>query len=104
MTDSLTAPPIPFKALAPKKLPEVLAVACQMFEEMMIMPVTRQAARRPKILENGIIMKFAYPSVITQTPRNRDTVASVALNSFMKIGVTGAIERAGMMENKTNKA
>lgn len=64
-------------------------------------PVTRQAARRPKMLLKGMMMKFAYPRAMTQTPRKRETVASEAWNWCMNIGVTGAMDRAGMMEKRT---
>jgi len=55
-------------------------------------------------LENGTMMKFAYPRVITQTPRKRATVAWLAWNSIMNIGVTGAMDKAGIMEKSTKNA
>jgi hypothetical protein len=74
-----------------------------MFEPITIKAVTRHINRRPKIFERGMMMKFAQPRVMTQTPRKRDTVAGVAPKYLMKIGVTGAMDNAGIIEKITNK-
>ena len=38
------------------------------------------------------------------TPRKRETVAALARNSFINIGVTGAIANVGKVENRTKMA
>jgi hypothetical protein len=55
---SVVAVAKPFSTRAPMRLPWELAVACQMVEAMVMAPKMSAVARRPKMLQNGTMMKL----------------------------------------------
>jgi hypothetical protein len=65
---SFAAAPIPPKVRAPRNNSYEVANADQMFAAMQMLPQKSVMGRRPKISAAGTMMKFAYPSAITQAP------------------------------------
>jgi hypothetical protein len=92
--DSLVAHTRPFIARAASKLRCDVAKACHMQVNIISTENIRLIARRPKILLNGTMMKFAKPHVMIVIPVSIESWLSFKCNSCPSKGYMGAIESA----------
>lgn len=90
---SFAAAPKPATIRAPRNDSYDVASADQIFAAMQIPPQSRVIGRRPKISAAGTMMKFAYPSAMTQAP-----VYNILVNSYTAM-LIGKLTRSAICDS-----